>query len=41
MSLRTLRSNSRAHTFFDDGDYALYRDLLAANCRVVAGDDGG
>ena len=25
----TLRGNRRARTFFEDGDYALYRDLLA------------
>ena len=29
----TQRGNGRARTFFDDGDYALYRDLLAAHCR--------
>jgi putative transposase len=29
----TQRGNGRSRTFFDDGDYALYRDLLAANCR--------
>ena len=29
----TQRGNGRARTFFDDGDYALYRDLLAENCR--------
>lgn len=29
----TQRRNGRSRTFFDDGDYALYRDLLAANCR--------
>jgi hypothetical protein len=23
-----------ARTFFDDSDHALYRDLLAANCRA-------
>ncbi|MGY4359776.1 REP element-mobilizing transposase RayT [Bradyrhizobium sp. i1.7.7] len=28
----TQRGNGRSRTFFDDGDYALYRDLLAANC---------
>jgi len=27
------RGNGRARTFFGDGDYALYRDLLAENCR--------
>jgi hypothetical protein len=30
----TQRGNGRARTFFDDSDYALYRDLLAANCRA-------
>src|SRR4051794_2638522 len=29
----TQRGNGGARTFFDDGDYALYRDLLAENCR--------
>lgn len=29
----TQRGNGRARTFFGDGDYALYRDLLAAHCR--------
>jgi putative transposase len=29
----TQRGNGRARTFFGDADYALYRDLLAANCR--------
>jgi hypothetical protein len=24
-----------ARTFFEDGDYALYRDLLSANCRAA------
>jgi hypothetical protein len=33
----TQRGNGRARTFFDDSDYALYRDLLATNCRA-AGD---
>ncbi|CUU18785.1 Transposase and inactivated derivatives CDS [Bradyrhizobium sp.] len=28
----TQRGNGRSRTFFDDDDYALYRDLLAANC---------
>ncbi|WP_441259704.1 transposase [Bradyrhizobium sp. 521_C7_N1_3] len=28
----TQLGNGRSRTFFDDGDYALYRDLLAANC---------
>jgi putative transposase len=32
----TQRGNGRARTFFDGGDYALYRDLLAAHCRVAA-----
>jgi putative transposase len=31
----TQRGNGRARTFFDDGDYALYRDLLADNCRAA------
>ena len=31
----TQRGNGRARTFFDDGDYALYRDLLAAHCRAA------
>nr|WP_027554783.1 transposase [Bradyrhizobium sp. Cp5.3] len=31
----TQRGNGRAHTFFEDGDYALYRDLLAENCRAA------
>ena len=30
----TQRGNGRVRTFFDDSDYALYRDLLAANCRA-------
>jgi putative transposase len=29
----TQRGNGRSRTFFEDGDYALYRNLLAANCR--------
>jgi putative transposase len=29
----TQRGNGRAQTFFGDGDYALYRDLLAQACR--------
>jgi len=28
----TQRGNGRARTFFEDDDYALYRDLLAENC---------
>jgi putative transposase len=32
----TQRGNGRAQTFFGDGDYALYRDLLAASCRAAA-----
>ncbi len=32
----TQRGNGRARTFFDDGDYALYRDLLAEHCRAAA-----
>lgn len=31
----TQRGNGRAQTFFGEGDYALYRDLLAANCRTA------
>jgi len=31
----TQRGNGRARTFFDDSDYALYRDLLATNCRAA------
>ncbi len=31
----TQRGNGRAQTFFDDADYALYRDLLAASCRAA------
>jgi putative transposase len=31
----TQRGNGRARTFFGDPDYALYRDLLAANCRAA------
>ena len=31
----TQRGNGRARTFFDDGDYALYRDLLASQCRAA------
>ena len=31
----TQRGNGRARTFFDDGDYAFYRNLLAENCRVA------
>ena len=31
----TQRGNGRARTFFDDDDYALYRDLLAENCRAA------
>src|ERR1700730_3856095 len=30
----TQRGNGRARTFFDDGDYALYRDLLAEHRRA-------
>ena len=32
----TQRGNGRARTFFDEADYALYRDLLAENCRGAA-----
>ena len=31
----TQRGNGRGRTFFDDADYALYRDLLAASCRAA------
>lgn len=31
----TQRGNGRTRTFFDDGDYALYRDLLAEHCRAA------
>src|SRR5262245_8883839 len=31
----TQRGNGRARTFFEDDDYALYRDLLAENCRAA------
>lgn len=31
----TQRGNGRARTFFEDGDYALYRDLLATNCKAA------
>ncbi|WP_369720638.1 transposase [Bradyrhizobium sp. LLZ17] len=31
----TQRGNGRARTFFDDSDYALYRDLLAASCHTA------
>jgi hypothetical protein len=30
----TQRGNGRARTFFDNSDYSLYRDLLAANRRA-------
>ncbi len=29
----TQRGNGRQKVFFSEGDYRLYRDLLAANCR--------
>src|SRR3954465_6066347 len=32
----TQRGNGRARTFFDDADYALYRNLLAENCHAAA-----
>ena len=32
----TQRGNGGARTFFGDGDYALYRDLLATNCAAAA-----
>jgi putative transposase len=31
----TQRGNGRARTLFDDSDNAVYRDLLAANCRAA------
>lgn len=31
----TQRGNGRAQTFFSDGDYAVYRDLLATSCRAA------
>jgi len=31
----TQRGNGRAQTFFDDADYALYRDLLAQHCAAA------
>src|SRR5882724_11960852 len=31
----TQRGNGRARTFFDEDDYALYRDLLADGCRAA------
>ncbi len=31
----TQRGNGGAQTFFEDGDYALYRDLLAASCGAA------
>ena len=31
----TQRGNGRARVFFEDADYALYRDLLAASCRAA------
>lgn len=31
----TQRGNGRAQTFFDDEDYALYRDLLAYHCAAA------
>lgn len=30
----TQRGNGRSRVFFSDGDYALYRDLLAASCAA-------
>lgn len=33
--LVTQRGNGGARTFFEDGDYTLYRDLLAANCEAA------
>jgi putative transposase len=31
----TQRGNGRARIFFGDADDALYRDLLAVNCRAA------
>jgi hypothetical protein len=31
----TQRGNGRARTFFNDQDFALYRDLLAEHCRIT------
>jgi putative transposase len=31
----TQRGNGRARTFFNDADFALYRDLLAKHCRAA------
>ncbi len=31
----TQRGNGRAQTFFDDDDYALYRDLLGTHCAAA------
>lgn len=31
----TQRGNGRAQTFFEDADYALYRELLGAHCRAA------
>ena len=31
----TQRGNGRAQTFFDDRDYALYRELLGAHCGAA------
>jgi putative transposase len=35
----TQRGNGRATTFFDDGDDALYRDLLAEHCAAAGKDE--
>ena len=32
----TQRGNRRAPVFFEDADYALYRDLLAERCRKAS-----
>lgn len=32
----TQRGNGRAQTFFDDGDYALYRSLLREHCAAAS-----
>ena len=31
----TQRGNRRQQTFFEDTDYALYRDLMAAACAQI------
>jgi hypothetical protein len=36
----TQRGNGGARTFFDDGDDALYHDLLAGHCRALVSSCG-